>query len=765
MKRKITFLAALSAAALILAGCGETGTSTTGDASSSNDSQAPSTSVSTSEGETSASSSDTEADGTHISSSEEESLPPASNPDDSKPDTSEPDGSEPPVSTDIPAEAQGEDHGMSLMMMGGLNKNAIRSVYAIFDDKSADVELTWATDNAAVVEIYTTFGGSMPEALLSARGIGTATIYAYETGNPANIHASYEVTVAEGMAMSDDIYAQLMGGIKFTTDQSYYAYQADYQPIAQGGYDIVTVYEESRESADTITGIEQTDKYMFTMTDKDTGESDELIRVRSGGGDVATEYITKDNTIGYNLIRDEDGYTMDYDTTLYPNQFAAGWACSPASFVTTDGGKTYHFIDSVYGASYLISSLYGDSFTADDIYVTVENGVPTELTMVVDPYNPDEDAGVKYGQVVTSTISDIGTAEVPSPEPYAHAAYHDKIGTAIDNMAALENYKVTYTIAFSSVEKSTYEITMTEDTIDQKYTSTSAAGVTTSAQSGVHATAEDFYFEYTVIGGEIIKGEEHRSYWNKPEDGISRYPTFEFAPEIFEETTTENVYAAHEGTEAFVHYMAYFPANSGYWNVTSATITLDGNGHIASASFAGDLLEDPFTCEITFSDFGTASTGLDFDAMDDTVPTSWAEDPNAYFVSNLQEWTIDGKTLDQIIPYTYCPVGYSDGVGWMRDDLAVCYFDTDYFETADGEYDEALANAFIEDFTANLVAAGFVETEGKEALNNNATQYTKDGISISITRYYADWSGTYLSYLRVMVRVDDATRLVDHSDY
>ena len=62
----------------------------------------------------------------------------------------------------------------------------------------------------------------------------------------------------------------------------------------------------------------------------------------------------------------------------------------------------------------------------------------------------------------------------------------------------------------------------------------------------------------------------------------------------------------------------------------------------------------------------------------------------------------------------------------MRDDLAVCYFDTDYFETADGEYDEALANAFIEDFTANLVAAGFAETEGKEALNNNATQYTKD---------------------------------------
>lgn len=240
MKRKITFLAALSAAALILAGCGETGTSTTGDASSSNDSQAPSTSVSTSEGETSASS-----DGdTHTSSSEEESLPPASNPDDSKPDTSEPDSSEPSVSTDIPAEAQGEDHGMSLMMMGGLNKNAIRSVYAIFDDKSADVELTWATDNAAVVEIYTTFGGSMPEALLSARGIGTATIYAYETGNPANIHASYEVTVAEGTAMSDDIYSQLMGGIKFTTDQSYYAYQADYQPIAQGGYDIVTVYEE-----------------------------------------------------------------------------------------------------------------------------------------------------------------------------------------------------------------------------------------------------------------------------------------------------------------------------------------------------------------------------------------------------------------------------------------------------------------------------------------------------------------------------------------
>lgn len=759
MKRNITFLAALSAAALILAGCGETGTSTSGGASSSPDSQSPTTSVASSEGGTTASSSDVETGGTATSSSDEV-LPPAS----SVPDESEPDDSESSVSTDIPAEAKGEDRGMSLMMMGGLNKQAIRSVYAIFDAADADVELTWATDNAAVVEIFTTFGGSMPEALLSARGIGTATIYAYETGNPANIHASYEVTVAEGTAMSDDIYAKLMGGIKFTTDQSYYAYQADYQPISQGGYDIVTVYEESRESADPLTGIEQTDKYMFAITDKDTEETNELIRVRSSGDDVATEYITKDNTVGYNLIRDDDGYTMDYDYTLYPNQFAAGYACSPASFVTTDGGKTYHFIDSTYGASYLIASLYNDEFTADDIYVTVENGVPTELTMVVDPYNADEDAGVKYGQVVTSTISDIGTAKVPSPEPYAHEAYHDEIGTAIANMAALENYKATYTIAFSSVDKSTYEITMTEDTIDQKYTAISG-GVTTSAQSGVHATAEDFYFEYTVVGGEIIKGEEHRSYWNKPEDGISRYPTFEFAPEIFEETTTENVYAAHEGTEAFVHYMAYFPANSGYWNVTSATITLDGNGHIASASFAGDLLEEPFTCEISFTDFGTASTGLDFDAMDDSVPTSWAEDPNAYFVSNLQDWTIDGQTLDEIIPYTYCPVGYSDGVGWMRDDLAICYFDTDYFETADGDYDEALANAFIEDFTANLEAAGFVETGSKEALNNNATQYTKDGISISITRYYADWSATYLSYLRIMVRVDDATRLVDHSGY
>ena len=56
---------------------------------------------------------------------------------------------------------------MSLMMMGGLNKNAIRSVYAIFDDKSADVELTWATDNATVVEIYTTFGGMIAGTLVA----------------------------------------------------------------------------------------------------------------------------------------------------------------------------------------------------------------------------------------------------------------------------------------------------------------------------------------------------------------------------------------------------------------------------------------------------------------------------------------------------------------------------------------------------------------------------------------------------------------------
>ena len=140
-------------------------------------------------------------------------------------------------------------------------------------------------------------------------------------------------------------------------------------------------------------------------------------------------------------------------------------------------------------------------------------------------------------------------------------------------------------------------------------------------------------------------------------------------------------------------------------------------------------------------------------------------------IVNSDKALLTGKKLENKF-YRY-HTGYIGGLKEVpyskmmaeRSDLAVCYFDTDYFETADGEYDEALANAFIEDFTANLVAAGFVETEGKEALNNNAIQYTKDGISISITRYYADWSGIYLSYLRVMVRVDDATRLVDHSDY
>ncbi len=748
MKRKITFFAALSAAMLILAGCGQTQTSTSGGSSSNIESQ-----------------SDPVASSSHEEASGPGSSSPSSDSEDTvPPDSTDSDTSEPSIGGDIPAEAMGEDRGLSLMMMGGLYQDAIRSIYAILGNEAADVELTWASDNPAVIDIFTTFGGSMPEALLSAEGIGTATIYAYETGNPGNIHASYEITVAEGTPMSEEIYSQLMGGIKFTTDQSYYGYMADYEPIGQGGYEMVTIYEETRESADPLTGIEQTDQYMFTLTDKETRETKTLTRVRSGGDDVATEYITKDNVIGYELIRDDEGYTMDYDGTLYPNQFAAGYACSPESFVTTDGGKTYHFIDSSYGASYLIASLYNDEFAADDIYVSVENGVPTMLTMVVDPYNADEEAGIKYGQVVTSTISDIGTAVVPSPEPYAHEAYHDAIGTAIDNMAALQNYKASYTIAFSSTERSTYEITMTEDTIDQKYTAISG-GVTTSAHSGVHATAEDFYYEYTVVGEEIIKGAEHRSYWHRPEDGIRRYPTFEFAPEIFEETETENVYAAHDGTMAFVHYLAYFPSNSGYWNVTSATITLDGNGHIAAASFAGDLLEDPFTCELTFSEFGTADAGLDFDTVDDSVPTSWDEDPNTYFVSNLRDWTIDGETLDKIIPYTYCPVGYSDGIGWLRDDLAICYFDTDYFETADGDYDEALANAFVEDFIANLEAAGFVETGGQEALNNNATQYTKDGISISIARYFADWSGVYLDYLRIMVRVDDASRLVDHGGY
>lgn len=86
----------------------------------------------------------------------------------------------------------------------------------------------------------------------------------------------------------------------------------------------------------------------------------------------------------------------------------------------------------------------------------------------------------------------------------------------------------------------------------------------------------------------------------------------------------------------------------------------------------------------------------------------------------MQELAIDGKTIDEIVPYVYCSVGYSTSIGWLRSDPTFIYFSTEDFTTADGSFDEEAGVAFYNSFIAALEEVGYSKTEKTEAENNNA---------------------------------------------
>lgn len=652
-------------------------------------------------------------------------------------------------------------------MMGDLIEGGLRSIYATFGEGVTPGKIIWESSAPEIVSIYQTWDGDMPEAYLSAEAYGKATITASLEANP-NIKGTYEVEVKEGTVMSKELYNKIAGGVKFTTLQNYIIYDEAYQPHIDTHFDIETIYEENKETKDPLDGFEYTDQYQITLTE-DGGTPKMARYVSSNGGDLATEYINKDNEVDYRLIRNEDGYSIDWRNTLYPNQFAIPYVSSNEMFKTYDGGHTYHYTGSYYTSSYLIASLYNDSFSADDIYITVENDVPTTLTMVVDPYNSDVEDGnpetteitEKYGQTVVSVISDIGTAEVPSPTPYEHESYHDTIKAAIDTMGALKNYKASYTVSYSGGDKATYSFIFTEDTIDQIVTTSSS-----STHTGIHKVSDEEYFEYGVSpDGTITKGSTHQAYWET--ENIKRYPTFDFAAEIFADKTADGLYVARGETASFFNYMAYFPTASSYWSLETASIKLDDSNHIVSGSAHGTYFDENVSIEISFSEFGTASTGLDFSGLDVVLPNSWDSDPQASGLYNsMQEWAIDGKTIDDIVPYVYCSVGYSTSIGWLRSDPTFIYFSTEDFTKADGSFDEEAGVAFYNSFIAALEKAGYSKTEKTETENNNAFVYENaDGIGISIAREM-NWSGTVeLDSYQIVIRVNDEARLTQTDAY
>ena len=657
------------------------------------------------------------------------------------------------ASSTTPAVDVEED--IELFMMGGLYLNNMRSIYAKLPE-GVRGEVEWTSSNPASVTATTVTSTALPECLLYAKGVGEATIKAEIKDEDGNVlhSGSYDIAVQEGEQMPKELFSKLTGSMRITSTQRLLNYDADYEPSVEEEYELVTTYQETVESPDFWNGEEITDRYSLKETVKSTGEVNEYTYVRSPGDSVAKEKIGKDNTVTYSVVEDDEGYALDWDNSLYINMWGDSDTIDETYFRTFDGGKTYHCLSASLQQSYLCASMFLTDLTPDDLYLEVADDGALTLHIDVDPYNRDAEATEKYGQTIVGVIDEIGTAVVPAPEPYAHEAYHDGIKAAIDNMAGLKNYRVDYTVHYQDSGDYEYTYIFTDDTIDR--TTTKPDG--TIVRDGAHKEDDTHYYEYTVSNGEVLIGDEHTSYWDSPENNVNRYPTFDFAAEIFAPEGEDGYYASRGGTGEFFRYLTYLPDATSYFSLGDGSIKLDGANHIVAAKIEGTYFDEDVSIEMAFSEFGTADPELDFAAVDRSEPTSWEEDPSG-IIDDMHRFFIDGETIDNFVPYTYCSVGYDGYVYHRNSDPTIAYFDTDEFETVDGDSDDAALQAFMADFQANLLAAGYALTSRVEEENDGGLVYEKDGVSISIGRP-ENYAGTgYLDYCRIVIRVDDAARL------
>lgn len=619
-------------------------------------------------------------------------------------------------------------------MQGDLFTNGYRSVYAIYPDKTA--EIVWSVSDETLVTL-STLSDTRECYLMAKSTAGTFTVTASLASNPS-VSNSMSIEIKSGEPITSDLLAPFQGSAKFNTKWDMINYDDNLTPTTVGSETFETIYEEYGNDTDTD---QSTDAYQMTSWDENGNVTYESKWVKSGSGALSKEYVNSDNVVAYEKYYNDDDEDVKFRNTYYVNMFGAVSAyygeafVKPAEWQTIDGGKTYHFAGSLYYLStYLLYSLtLYDNISADDMYLDFSGDTP-KFVCVIDPYRDSDDSKL-YGSHIVSSLSEAGTATIDHVLPYEHETYHDAVETARSNMANSMNYVGMVTIDGGSKVIYTY----TEDTIDVEVLSSS--GLTVS-RSGAHKTADNEYYEYTVTNGQVIIDEYHHSVWNS--ESVARYPTFDFASEIFDAPNASLKHNCREGAESFIYYTSYFPISSYLIEEFSdASLTLDGNGYISQAYADIEYTDGTEgSVKIDFSNFGTASVNLDFSTAEEpAVPTTWEEAaPKLYsaFVRN-------GAQND--IPYKYCEFGWenTEDIGWLQRDPTYFYFTTNKFAYDTKDEWEPIVLQWIEEYKALLVENGFTLSSEVETRypNEDAEVYTKGDISISVRqgRYYTGGTG------------------------
>ncbi len=619
------------------------------------------------------------------------------------------------------------DSRLEVFMFGDLYKDAIRSVYCNMIGVTGDIQ--WSSSDENVVSIGSNpLNGYMPEVNLIANGYGTATIKAALSSDPT-IYTELNVTVSDDyLEMSDELFATVSSSMRMDSVETYYSYDELYNETETGKDSIVTIFEENEDQSNGIND-NLTDAYQIKANESD-GSVFEKKYVRDGRY-LATEYRDFKNEIRKDRLSNSDGETMYWEACPYFNYLGYSSNVNATQFASFDDGKTYHFIGGYETAAQICLNFFQQDISPDDLYFTVKDGKVDTLEVVIDPYkgntNNTDYLNVKYGMKISSKLSLNGNATIEHLEKYAHEDYHDAISGALTNMASLKNYKSTVSrkLDGSATEKVTY--TYTEDTIDI----VTSTGNEILSHTGVHKKDDGTYYEYEHDDNSNVTTITKTH--NTPFDGtdlsgskINRYPTFDFAAEIFEKAETDNTYVSRGDNAQFISYCSYLPVTWTLLNsyVGDGTIVLDNANHLTSASAKLTDGENEYNLTIDYSSFGTSVVDIDFSkAVEPAHPTSFEEAyPN--LAKEMKAWNIYDA-----VPFLYYEPGYSESVEMERDsdgNVNCALLRTKMLDDSQS----SIVTTFISDYKTLLVENGYTLTSEKDPKGYDL--YEKGDYKISI---------------------------------
>ncbi len=625
---------------------------------------------------------------------------------------------------------------IALFMYGDLYENKMRTIYAQLN--GVEGNLNWESDNIEVVEVSDIVyeQGDMPEMFLTAKGVGKANIKCYLQSDPT-IYAVYEIEVKaidDGETLPKSIYDGIGGGVKVTSIDSGLVFNKRYNESVAFEDKLTNVYANTVIEGDP----DLTDAFYFEAeTDGVVSASYSFV---NSEGYVARQSLDYHNRVVSERAKNSDGFNIAWNESIYFNPFSGYDPCYAAdNWRSYDGGKTYHFVGYDLDAGELSRILYLiNGLSPDDMYFTVEDGEIVSFTTFIDPSNYNRGTNQKYGRRIVSTFTERGTASIEALEPYAHEDFHDQIATVIENMANLKSYKATYNFQSLFNGEQTFIYTFTPDTVDVVVKQAGRTKQHTGAHVYQNSDGYTYYsYDYNDETKELKVTELHDTAWDN--DTVHRYPTFNFAAEIFVATANPNEFVTRAAFGAFVQETIY----ASWYGVSCldvGKIKIDGD-YITEVSTTTTITDEDdsytYNLRVAFSEFNETSIDIDFDtAIFPTTPTNW-QDGSAELFEDMQAWNIPE------LPYLHPEEGWTSYITRDSDDPTHASFTTDSFSK------DELRDQYIEDYQQLLLSSGWIDTNTTDADGNKL--YQKGDYQVSVGLEIGWWSSAPTGRVQINV--------------